>query len=164
MSNQTNVGLTVVQAHYSQRRTLRDKISRWLTPPYMRYLAGQDKIVVLVGDAGSGKTTILRKAKLALVDGQPSKLPSAQFAIDEPAGEQHSGSIRNRLCHCPSGFALAVQSIKDIETLGVLPDLAQRPSVEFFVMDDGTGRRVSEARSWISQHWPVGVRPTTRRM
>ena len=153
MNPPTTAALLVVQSRFSTHATMRDRIKRWIIPPYIRQLVSGGTVVVLIGRAGVGKTVLLNKAKLPRVHHGVTALPDGLFGLDEPAGHAQAAAIKTRLRSGGAGFALALQDVTDLQVLDLLPELAQRPVVEFFVIEDGSGRVAYDTYRWIAAHW-----------
>jgi len=172
MTTKKPIGICVVQTHSSKRRSLRDRFSRWITPRYIRWLVRRESVVILVGVAGTGKTTLLRKSHLELVDGMaaqnahrstntasdaqpelPGALPDTPFAVDEVSVFDGASVSRALVKLRGRGFVLAVQQLNDLEHLGVVDELVEHHRVEFVYLDRGINRECDEAESWVRRMW-----------
>lgn len=172
MTTNKPIGICVVQTYSSNRRSLRDRFSRWIAPRYIRWLVRRESVVILVGVAGTGKTTLLRKSHLELVDGVaahnahrsanpasdakpelPAALPDTPFAVDEVSVFDGASVSRALVKLRGRGAVLAVQRHNDLVYLGIVEELVEHHRVEFVYLDRGSIRELEEAESWIYRMW-----------
>lgn len=164
------ISLFIAVAYFAPQRSLRDRFSLWITPWYIRWLVRKGTAVLVVGRAGTGKTTLLKKTGLRIVertehsptgisvpqfpDAAIARLPDGPLAFDEAPQYRKEdltdalGQLRGR------GFVLAVQELADLDGLGVVVELGRRPCIEVVYLDSGNDLARHDAFTWLGRRWP----------